>query len=133
MLFRSADLGPYSAPSMVCFLYPSTLAWQGRGHRDTHPPPNGEGLTPCEANTCDWRHFRAQNSLGLKSTLWGAWVAQSVERPTSAQVMISKSMSSSPVLGSVLTARSLEPVSNSVSPSLSLLPCSHSFSLSSQK
>ena len=38
----------------------------------------------------------------------GAWVAQSVQRPTSAQVMISQFMSSSPPLGSVLTARSLE-------------------------
>ena len=34
----------------------------------------------------------------------GAWVAQSVERPTSAQVMISRSVSSSPASGSVLTA-----------------------------
>ena len=48
----------------------------------------------------------------------GAWVAQSVKRPTSAQVMISRSMSSSPALGSVLTAQSVEPVSDSVSPSL---------------
>ena len=46
------------------------------------------------------------------------WVAQSVKRPTSAQVMISQSVGSSPVSGSVLTARSLEPVSDSVSPSL---------------
>ena len=34
----------------------------------------------------------------------GAWVAQSVKRLTSAQVMISQSVSSSPTLGSVLTA-----------------------------
>ena len=43
----------------------------------------------------------------------GAWVAQSVGRLTSAQVMISQFVSSSPVsgsvLGSVLTVRSLEP------------------------
>ena len=48
-------------------------------------------------------------------------MAQSVERPkrlTSAQVMISLSVSSSPVSGSGLTAQSLEPVSDSVSPSL---------------
>ena len=38
----------------------------------------------------------------------GTWVAQSVLRPTSAQVMISWSVSSSPVSGSVLTALSLE-------------------------
>ena len=48
----------------------------------------------------------------------GTWVAQSVKHPTSAQVMISQSMSSSPASGSVLTAQSLEPVSDSVSPSL---------------
>ena len=45
-------------------------------------------------------------------------MAQLVERPTSAQVMISQSVSSSPALGSVLTAQSLEPASDSVSPSL---------------
>ena len=52
----------------------------------------------------------------------GAWVAQSVERLTSAQVMISRSVSSSPVSASVLTAQSLEPVLDSVSPSLSAPP-----------
>ena len=52
----------------------------------------------------------------------GPWVAQSVERPTSAQVMISQLMSSSPALGSVLTAQGLEPVLDSVSPSLSAPP-----------
>ena len=46
-------------------------------------------------------------------------MAQLVERPTSAQVMISRSVSSSPASGSALTAQSLEPVSDSVSPSLS--------------
>ena len=49
----------------------------------------------------------------------GAWVAQSVKHPTSAQVMISQSVSSSPTSGFVLTAQSLEPASDSVSPSLS--------------
>ena len=52
----------------------------------------------------------------------GAWVAQSVKRPTSAQVMISRFVGSSPTSGSVLTAQSLEPVSDSVSPSLSAPP-----------
>ena len=51
---------------------------------------------------------------------WGAWVAQPVKHPTSAQVMISQSVSSSPTLGSVPTAQSLEPASDSVSPSLSV-------------
>ena len=55
-------------------------------------------------------------------TLWGDWVARSVERPTSAQVMISQFVSSSPASGSVLTAQSLESASDSVSPSLSVPP-----------
>ena len=38
---------------------------------------------------------------------WDAWVAQSVKRPTSAQVMISQFGSSSPMLGSTLAAWSL--------------------------
>ena len=52
----------------------------------------------------------------------GTWVAQSVERLTSAQVMISRSVGSSPTSGSVLTAQSLEPASDSVSPSVSVPP-----------
>ena len=50
---------------------------------------------------------------------WGAWEAQSVKRPTSAQVTILRSVSSSPASGSGLMAQSLEPASDSVSPSLS--------------
>ena len=46
----------------------------------------------------------------------------SVKRPTSAQVMISQFTSSSPTLGSVLTAQSLGPISDSLCPSLSLCP-----------
>ena len=42
-------------------------------------------------------------------------MAQSVERSTLAQVMISQSVSSSPASGSVLMAQSLEPASDSVS------------------
>ena len=53
---------------------------------------------------------------------WGTWVAQSVEHPTSAQVMISRFASSNPMSGSVLTARILEPASDSVSPSPSAPP-----------
>ena len=61
----------------------------------------------------------------------GTWVAQSVNRLTSAQVMILRFLSSSPESGSVLTAWSLEPALDSVSTSLSLpLPCSYSVSLS---
>ena len=46
----------------------------------------------------------------------GSWVAQSVGRPTSARVTISRFMSSSPASGSVPTARSLKPTSDPVSP-----------------
>ena len=46
-------------------------------------------------------------------------MAQSVKRPTSAQVMISQFVSSSPASVSARTAESLEPASDSVSPSLS--------------
>ena len=53
---------------------------------------------------------------------WGAWVAQSVKCPTSAQVTISQSVSSSPASGSGLMAQSLESASDSVSPSLSAPP-----------
>ena len=61
--------------------------------------------------------------------LWGSWVAQSVKRPTSAQVMISQFVSRSPMSGFVLTAQSLEPVSYSVSFSLRPSPA-RSLSLS---
>ena len=46
-------------------------------------------------------------------------MAQSVGRPTLAQVMILQFVSSSPTSGSVLTAQSLEPALDSVSLSLS--------------
>ena len=49
-------------------------------------------------------------------------MAQLVKRLTSAQVMISRSVSLSPESGSVLTAQSLEPASDSGSPSLSAPP-----------
>ena len=49
-------------------------------------------------------------------------MAQSVKHLTSAQVMISRFVSSSPLRGSVLTAWSLDPAWNSVSPSLSAPP-----------
>ena len=52
----------------------------------------------------------------------GAWVAQSVEHLTSAQVMISGFEGSSPTSGSVLAAQSLEPPLHSMTPSLSAPP-----------
>ena len=71
-------------------------------------------VVPCE-------HWEGDKT-DLKDDRRGAWVAQSVKRPTSAQVMIPCFMDSSPVSGSVLTDRSLEPASDSVSPSLSVPP-----------
>ena len=65
--------------------------------------------------------------------LWGTWVAPSAGRPTSAQVMISWSVSSSPASGSVLTAQSLEPASDSVSPSLSVPSPTDALSLSQKQ
>ena len=56
--------------------------------------------------------------LNKNKSLRGAWVAQSDERLTLAQVMISQFVGSSSASGSVLTAQSLEPASDSVSPSL---------------
>ena len=60
-------------------------------------------------------------------------MAQLVECPTSAQVMISWFMSLRPASGSVLTAQSLEPASDSVSPSLSAPPPDISLCLSKIK
>ena len=60
----------------------------------------------------------------------GTWVAQSVEHLTSAQVMISRPVSSSPASVSVLTAQSLKSALDSVSPSLSAHPHSCFLSLS---
>ena len=53
---------------------------------------------------------------------WGAQVVQLVKCPTSAQVMISTLVGSSPAWGSVLTVQSWEPAWDSVSPSLSAPP-----------
>ena len=62
--------------------------------------------------------FAAMATLtSLASTHQGSWVAGSVKHLT--QVMISQLVGSSPMSGSVLTARSPEPASDSVSPSLS--------------
>ena len=53
----------------------------------------------------------------------GAWMAQSVKGPTSAQIMISQFVGSSPTLGSAVTElQSLQPASDSVSPYLSAPP-----------
>ena len=66
----------------------------------------------------EWQAYTVKQRV-KEQKIWGAWVARSVKRPTSAQVIISRSVSSSPASGSVLTAQSLEPISDSVSASLS--------------
>ena len=66
-------------------------------------------------------HVTLLSNLPLKFKMWGTWVV-SVEPPTSAQVMISWFVGSSPMSGSVLTAQSLEPASDSMSPSPSAPP-----------
>ena len=60
-------------------------------------------------------------------------MAQSIGRPTSAQIMISRFVGSSSASGSVLTAQSLEPASGSVSPSLSAPSPTRALSLSLSK
>ena len=52
----------------------------------------------------------------------GHWVTQLVKQLTSARVMISRFMGSSPASGSVVIAQSPEPASDSVSPFLSAPP-----------
>ena len=44
-------------------------------------------------------------NLNKSHRTWGTWVAQSMKRPTSARVMISRFVTSGPTSGSVLTAR----------------------------
>ena len=78
-----------------------------------------------------WPHIvLEQKNLALRSSKsWGTWLAQSVEHPTSAQVMISL-VGFSTTLGSVLMAQSLGPASDSVSPCLSAPPLLTLLSLS---
>ena len=59
-----------------------------------------------------------------------AWVAQLLEQPTLAQVMISRSVSSGLASGSVLTAQSLEPAWDLYLPLSLSHPFSQSVSLS---
>ena len=81
--------------------------------------PTSDSVSPCV-------YFFPARALSLSLSKinkdWGAWVAQSVKRPSSPQVTISRSVSLSPASGSGLTAQSLEPAADSVSPSLSAPP-----------
>ena len=64
-----------------------------------------------------WLIYLASSLGAISLSFGGHLVAQSVKHPTSDEVTISRSVASSPALGSVLTPRSLEPASDSVSPS----------------
>ena len=102
------------------------------GRPGDHVSPEGD--TRCEADQVSERGTLAklkQQGFVKTGSYRGTWVAQSVERPTSAHVMISRSVSSSPTSCSVLTAQSLGPALDSVSPSLTL-PLPGSWSLSQE-
>ena len=73
------------------------------------------------------------SQLRKKKTGAPGWLSQLGIRLTSAQVMISQFVGSSPTSGSVLTAQSLEPASDSVSPSLCPSPARALFYLSLSK
>ena len=72
-------------------------------------------LKPSQISSRNGTPFKNKSDLRAPG-----WLSQL--SPTLAQVMILWFLSSSPVLGSVLTAQSLEPASDSVSPSLSAPP-----------
>ena len=74
-------------------------------------PQNYPATSHCLNTYCSdlveiWVLFRY---VHLKIHSWGAWVAHSVGRPTSAQVMISRSVSSSSTCGFLLSVRILCP------------------------
>ena len=90
----------------------------GRQLRKVEDDPNSHSF---------WWQVERQNK-SKPSVGWGIWVVSWFKCPTSAQVMISRSVSLSPASGSALTARSWELASHSVLP-LSL-PLPHSLCLS---
>ena len=64
----------------------------------------GTAWPQCEPCQSYAKAFAFNSASTQKMTKGGAWVAQSVRHPTSAQVMISRSVGPSPTSGSVLTA-----------------------------
>ena len=123
-LGESAQL--LKSPHCARTVSPSNLRDAGRlvPRRESREPFFRRGTRACQGLEQGqvWR-IREGVQCGLNGgSFGGARVAQSVERPTSAQVTISRSVSSNPASGSVLTAQSPEPASDSVSPSLSAPP-----------
>ena len=113
----------------IDLLYDPAIALLGIYSRDTEVLSHRSTCTPMFMAALStiaklWKDPKCPSTDEWIKKLWfrGAWVGQSVKRPTSAQVMISQFVGLSPVSGSVLTAQSLEPVSHSVSPSLSAPP-----------
>ena len=53
-----------------------------------------------------WPYFERNYDILKGKAFWGAWVPQSVERPTLAQVTISRLLSSSPTSSSLLSVQS---------------------------
>ena len=96
---------------------------KNKNHDFTHMRTLRDKTDEHKGNKNNIKRGRGTKQKRLINTERGAWVAHSVKYPTSAQVMISRSVSSSPASGSVLTTQSLEPVSDSVSPSLSPSLC----------
>ena len=91
----------------------------GRGSGPSSPQTSSSpGSCGCLGpNPTAWSRDPPERSIRNQ---WGGHLGGSVvRRPTLAQVMFSQLVGSSPALGSVLTARSLEPALASGSPSLS--------------
>ena len=85
---------PHTAASLESLDVDQLEALGSRGHRALH-----QASPPLLLGGAGWQHQCSQ----------GDGKSFSVKRPTSAQVMISPFVGSSPASGSVLTARSLEP------------------------
>ena len=102
---------------LSCFLWLQTAVSIKCGKDRLNSPPQWD-----HTNIEKRWFLRMEIEMFLRKEKRGAWVAQSVERSTSAQVTILQSVSSNPASGSGLMAQSLEPASDSVSPSLSAPP-----------
>ena len=111
-----------SSLAPLALLYETSLpvppTWPSEAKLVRSSPSSWGSLWPCTRPTqcCSVAVFSLADVLSYClnhhteiSASWGAWVAQLAECPTSAQVMISWSVGSSPMSGSVLTAQSLEP------------------------
>ena len=90
------------------------MVWGGLAGPDLSPPPSAAEAAaahPLGQKLLDEADLASSHSqVALKLPFfWGPWMAQSVERLTSAQVTMLQFVGSSPASNSVLTAQSLEP------------------------